>query len=154
MKLIQWAFMAALTTTAPAMAQDSKPAPGVAVQLNSLTPLDTGCRLTLMATNGLKRDLKKLVLETVLFNTSGAVERLTLFDLQSLPMGRPRVRQFDIAGLACENLGQMLVNGVSHCEGAAEAESESESGDDAVITANTCQNALRLSSRISVDVLG
>ncbi|WP_425049727.1 hypothetical protein [Psychromarinibacter sp. S121] len=137
------AFAASGALAVQAQAQDAEPetAPALKVELNSATPLEGACRLTFMATNGLGVDVAKLVLETVLLTTDGVVDRLTLFDLQTLPANRPRVRQFDVAGLDCGKLGQVLINGVQACDG--------EGLDPA-----TCTNELDLSTRADIEVLG
>ena len=134
-----------------ALAQDAAPdtetdtdtgtAPALKVELNSASPLDGACRLTFMATNGTGVDVDKLVLETVLLTTDGVVDRLTLFDLQALPANRPRVRQFDVSGLDCGSLGQVLINGIQTCDG--------EGLDPA-----TCTDELDLSTRADIEVLG
>ncbi|WP_253913093.1 hypothetical protein [Pseudoruegeria sp. HB172150] len=125
-----------------AMAQEAvEDAPALFVELNSAAPLDGACRLTFMATNGLGTQVDKLVLETVLLTKGGVVERLTLFDLQTLPVSRPRVRQFDVPGLECGNLGQVLINGIQACDG--------EGLDPA-----TCTDKLELSTRSDVEVIG
>lgn len=121
---------------APATAQDAAQ-PALAIELNRIDPLDGACRLTFMAENTLGADLETLALETVLIDRDGQVERLTLFDFGALPDGVPRVRQFDIPGLACDRLGRVLINGVAGCTGAG-----------------TCSGALDLSSRTEVEVLG
>lgn len=87
------------------------------VELNRVVPLDDACRLTFMAQNNMDMDIEQIVLETVLFTTDGGVERLTLFDLGALPTARPRVREFDMQGLACDGLGRVLFNGVDACTG-------------------------------------
>ena len=78
-----------------------------------------------------------LSLETVLIDTAGRVERLTLFEFGALPDGVPRVRQFDIPGLACESLGRVLINGVSDCSAGA-----------------ACAEGLELTTRTDVEVIG
>ncbi|MEM9642894.1 MAG: hypothetical protein AAGA19_15480 [Pseudomonadota bacterium] len=111
------------------------------VELNALQPSDSGCRITLVAENGLGHAAETIVLETVLFTKSGEVERLTLFDLGDMPVGRPRVRQFDIAGLECGNLGRVLINGLSACEGPG-------------LTPDLCLDAMTLRSRLDVELVG
>lgn len=81
------------------------------------------------------------MIEAVLFDTEGRVATLTLFDLGSLPAGRPRMRQFDMAGLSCDDLGAVLVNGIDACEGAG-------------LTPAACLDGLRLSSNTDVEVTG
>jgi len=83
----------------------------------------------------------KAVYETVLFDKSGQVNRMTLFDFGELPYGRPRVRQFEIPNLQCENLGRVLFNGVHACSGEG-------------IDAAKCEGGLNLSTRTPVEVLG
>ena len=111
-------LLSCLAAAVPAVAQDSEP-PRLSVELNRIDPLDGACRLTFLAENTLGTDLDGLALETVLIDRDGRVERLTLFDFGALPDGVPRVRQFDIPGLDCAGLGQVLVNGVADCSHAA-----------------------------------
>jgi hypothetical protein len=103
----------ALAVACPAAAQD---AGRIALDLNRLDQVDTACRLTFVADNALA-PLAALALETVLFDQAGRVAALTLFDFGDLPQGSRRVRQFDVAGLDCADVGQVLVNGVASCTG-------------------------------------
>jgi hypothetical protein len=118
---------------APAAAQEG----GLALELNRIDAAEGACRLTFMVENRLGAELGALALETVLIDTDGVVERLTLFEFGTLPDGVPRVRQFDVPGLDCGRLGRVLVNGVAEC--GAEAD---------------CAGALELRSRTDVEVIG
>jgi hypothetical protein len=129
------ALAATLALAAPAAADADTP--GLSVELNRIDPVAGACRLTFVVENGLGAELGALALETVLIDTGGQVERLTLFDFGALPDGVPRVRQFDVPGLACEGLGRVLINGIAACEGVA-----------------SCNGALRLHSRTGVAVIG
>ncbi|MDO8885179.1 MAG: hypothetical protein U0934_03075 [Pseudotabrizicola sp.] len=106
------AFAIAATAATAAGAQD------LGIALNTLDPQPQACRLTFVADNATDTDITRLVLEAVLFTKAGRVAQFTLFDFAALPEGRQRVRQFDVAGLGCDDLGQVLLNGVSSCEGA------------------------------------
>lgn len=128
--------------TNPAMAQDSAtPGKHLSIELNTLTQQDGACRLIFLVENTLGADLNSAVFETVLFKTDGSVERLTLFDFQELPQGRPRVRQFDIPGTGCDAIGRVLINDVHACKGNGIVEAD-------------CINGLNLSSKTAVEVLG
>ena len=121
----------ALACLLPAVAQ----AEGIAIELNSLEPQDTACRLVFTARSDAGVD--GLVLETALFDESGAVVMLTLFDFVDLPAGGLRVRQFDLPAQNCDGIGRILFNGIDSCEGAG------------------CADALSVTSRIAdVEVLG
>ncbi len=106
------AAILALALALPASAQEG----GVTLDLNRLDDSGGTCRLTFVADNALA-PLSSMVVETVLFDRAGRVAALMLFDFGALPMERRRVRQFDVAGLACADVTQVLVNGVSACSG-------------------------------------
>lgn len=112
----------------------------LSLELNALDARDGACRITFLARNDGADDIEQAVFEAVIFDTEGRVERLTLFDVQSLPVGRPRVRQFDLAGLACGDIGRLLINGTTTCTvGGAESDA--------------CALPV-LSSRADVDLIG
>lgn len=101
----------------PAVAADETAiGEAVSVELNAVKQGETGCTLTFLVINGHPGQIDKLVYETVLFDSDGAVDRLTLFDFATLPPARPRVRQFSVPGLSCDGLGKILINGASTCD--------------------------------------
>lgn len=129
---------------APGLARsaDTPPAPRLGLALNTLAPTEGGgCRLTFVIRNELGASLDTLVAEAVLFDRQGHVATMTLFDFGALPEGRPRVRQFDLAGQSCEAIGEVLVNGIGTCEGEGLAPA-------------ACLDGLRLSSDTDVEVTG
>ena len=101
-----------------AIAAGAVQAQNIEIALNTVDPQPEACRLTFVADNGTGADIARLVLEAVMFTKAGQVAQFTLFDFAALPEGRQRVRQFDVAGLACADLGQVLFNGVATCDGA------------------------------------
>ena len=124
-------LIAASLTATPLMAEE----PSLALELNAVAEQDSGCRITFVATNRLSADLSALVVEAVIFTPDGLVDRLALLDFQTLPQTRPRVRQFDLPGLACDRIGQVLINAVGTCTGAGLAPA-------------ACADAMTVSSRI------
>lgn len=131
-----------LPLAAQETAQETAPAAALAVELNGAETVEGACRLTFLVENGLGADLTQMALETVILTTDGIVERLTLFDFRDLPAGRPRVRQFDLGGIACDGIGAVLINGTSACAG--------EGVDPAA-----CGAGLALASRVDgMEILG
>jgi hypothetical protein len=128
---------------APILAEEgaADAAPSISVEMNSTLQLEGACQLTFMLANNLAADIASLVFETVLLTKEGAVDRLTLFNMRDLPSGSPRVRQFNVPLLSCDDLGQVLINGVAECSG------------DGIETA-ACISAVDYSSRIDVEILG
>ena len=124
-------LIAASLTATPLMAEE----PSLALELNAVAEQDSGCRITFVATNRLSADLSALVVEAVIFTPDGLVDRLALLDFQTLPQTRPRVRQFDLPGLACDRIGQVLINAVGTCTGEG-------------VQPDSCAAAIAVSSRI------
>jgi hypothetical protein len=114
---------------------------GVHLELNSVQDTGNACRLTFVAENKLDREIEKAVFETVIFDQSGGVMLLSLFDFRELPLNKPRVRQFDVPGQTCSAISRVLINGANTCSvGGAEIDA--------------CGAALNVSSRIDVELLG
>lgn len=107
---------------------------GLMIELNALDPAEGGaCQMSFVIENTHPQDIPQAVFQAVLFDTSGRVDRLTLFDFGALPAGRPRVRQFVVPGLECAALSRVLFNGVETCAG----------GDE-----TACEAGLTLRSRV------
>lgn len=124
------------------LAQSDSPPPEVlSVELNTVENVGTACRLTFLVNNETGVAIDKAVFETVIFDTSGGVVSLSLFDFRDLPADRPRVRQFDLPGMDCAAVGRTLINGSNTCV---------VNGEDSGI----CHEALSLSSRVNVELLG
>ncbi|MDF3415098.1 hypothetical protein HKX54_11580 [Sulfitobacter sp. M57] len=139
--LVKCACALGLTVSGAALAQETDLGGRIAVELNAAQTTDTACTLTFMITNGLKAQVDRVVYETVLFDTKGQVNRLTLFDFGTLPVARPRVRQFSVPELTCDQLGRVLFNGANTCDGA-----DLDKGD--------CARGLDLSTRTQIEVIG
>ncbi len=137
-------FLACALTLAPAVAlaqTNDITEGGVSLELNAVQDVESGCRFTFVADNNSGTSIEKAVFETVIFDTEGAVVRLSLFDFRTLPEGRPRVRQFDVPSMSCASIGQTLINGVNSCivNGAENS---------------VCSDGLQLNSRITIKLLG
>ena len=133
-------LVGASTTTASAQSSENAPS-RLFLELNTLQDTGAACRLTFLARNETGERIDQAVFETVIFDTSGGVVSLSLFDFRDLPADRPRVRQFDVPGITCGAVGKALINGASTCvvEG---------------VESMLCQKALSLESRLAVELLG
>lgn len=130
------ALVSGVGLAGPVAAQDTAP---LSIELNAQEQTDQGCKLSFLARNATGADINAAVFETVLFDTNGQVDRLTLFDFAALPANKPRLRQFVVPGLQCDALGQVLINGIATCE--------ADAGEQ------VC-DGLTLSSRTGVEMLG
>lgn len=114
---------------------------GLHVELNSLENVEGACRLTFVAQNDTGAAIDNVGFETVIFDASGGVVTLALYNFRELPAGLMRVRQFLVRDVTCEQVGRTLINGVNSCV---------VGGSDSKI----CTEALTLSSRTDVELLG
>jgi len=133
LKLPLIALTAALCLAVPVFAQVE---PGVSLELNDLSPTDAGCRATFVAANTLDTDIERMALEMALFDREGIIERIVTLEFADLTQGRTKVLQFVLDGLDCADLGRVLVNTASACDGPAEQ--------------STCLDALTTSARPDV----
>jgi hypothetical protein len=99
---------------APAHGQQTT---SLVLELNALTATEAGCRITFLATNQLGAELTRAAVEVAFFGAGGGIERLVSLDFKTMPAGKTKVLQFDLAGLSCEGVSRVLVNDVVTCEG-------------------------------------
>jgi len=132
-------LLTSLLVMALATSALAQSAPELAIELNALTPSDTGCRVTFLATNRLGTELTRAGLEVALFGADGGIDRLVSLEFKAMPEGKARVLQFDLADLACEKLSRVLINDVVACDGEG-------------LDPKTCLAALKPSSRLATSL--
>lgn len=132
-------FLGVLTPTLAGAEETTSPR--LSLELNAADTVGEACRLTFLLRNEMEQDIDQFVVETVLFSKSNQVVLLTLFDFAALPIGRPRVRQFQVPDTSCDTLGMVLVNGADTCSGGE-------------LTAATCEKSLSVSSRTAIPLEG
>nr|WP_314261549.1 hypothetical protein [uncultured Devosia sp.] len=115
------AIFLALCCTSTAIAQDAsaptESASGFALELNALQPAEAGCRVTFLATNELGSQLDRASVEMALFDAAGTIDRIVTLDFKALSPGKTKVLQFQLSGLDCDDVGRVLINDITACEG-------------------------------------
>ena len=129
------AFTAALVA-APVLAQET--AGRFSLELNNAQSVETGCRLTYVATNNTGTELSAVSYEVAVFDGAGQVNRLLILEFGRLQNDKRKDVQFDLADTSCDNISLLLVNNVSECA-AAEG------------SAPDCLGALQTSSRAAIE---
>lgn len=92
-------------------------AAGIEVELNALAPSQKGCLMTFVARNTLPAAVTRISFELAFFNEKNVVDRITVLDFRDLPVGKKRVRQFDMPGVKCDSITRIIVNDTPVCEG-------------------------------------
>ena len=90
----------------------------IAIELNSASDQEGTCRLTYVITNGTTTDLTQASWEVAVHDAGGVVTQLWVLDFGSLPQGRTRVVQFDLADQRCTTLSRISVNDAVDCQSA------------------------------------
>lgn len=118
-KLLPALLIGALTIS-PVLAQEAAPsaAPALALELNALQPSEGGCRVTFLATNTLAGAIDRAGVEVAFFDADGAIDRIVTLDFKGLTEGKTKVLQFALNDLSCDNIGRLLINDITACEGA------------------------------------
>jgi len=109
----------------------------LSLELNNARQSEDICRLTFMIGNQLGTTLEDIGLEVVLLDKNGLAQDFLLLRSGRLTEGKRRIRQFDLQGVSCTDLGEILVNDVSDCQGAG-------------LDAKLCLGALSTSSRAGI----
>lgn len=107
------------------------------LELNNARQSEDICRLSFMIGNQLGTTLEDIGLEVVLLDKNGLAQDFLLLRSGRLTEGKRRIRQFDLQGVSCTDLGEILVNDVSDCQGTG-------------LDANLCLDALSTSSRAGI----
>ncbi len=147
--VLRHALAVLLAGTAAAAAQTAQTAPGapaaepapgkVTVELNKLEAAGAACRGYFMVTNRGPQALKELRTEVYLFDRKGVVLRRVGLTFADIRPERAKVAIFDLAEVACGDLGRLLINDVLSCT----------AGDGAPVKA--CGEMIAATSRAGVE---
>jgi len=110
------------------------------IELNRLEQRDDGCRVHLVLENASPRAYSSYRLDLVIFASDGIIARRVALETAPLRADKTMVKEFELAGLACERVGRILLNDVSACT------SDAGEMDD-------CVAATRVSSRASASFI-
>lgn len=89
----------------------------IALELNKMVQRDDACRLTFLIRNDGADRFQTFKTELVLFGDDGIIDRRFTGDMAPLRPAKASVVSFDMAGLKCQNVSQVLLNDVVACEG-------------------------------------
>jgi len=120
-------------TTTPASQGD------LAFQLNKAETREGSCQLTFVIQNDTGTVIQKSIYNIAIVDTDGAISQLVNIEFRPLPVGRPKVQGFGIAGVPCESISAISINEFSECT--------AEDGT----ASDVCETAITQSSRISIE---
>lgn len=108
-----------LGCTSPTMAQDhsNQTDLNIVLELNKLATLDSACELTFLVQNQMNMPVEKLALEFAFLDHNGQLSKLASLNFGALVPGRPKITQFGLPGMACENISRVFINSAPECIG-------------------------------------
>jgi hypothetical protein len=112
-----WLSMAAVAISLLPFASQAQEG-RVSLELNKLESAGEACRSYVVLQNGSGTAFSTLKLDLVMFDTDGVVAKRLALETAPLPADKTSLKVFDIGGMACEQVGRILLNDVLDCVGA------------------------------------
>ena len=97
----------------PVAAQSAEPP--ISLQLNKMTQYGDDCRIYFLIVNRTTVRYDAFTAELVIFGDDGVIDRRFTGDLSPLRADKSLVVSFDMAGLKCRNVSQVLLNDITAC---------------------------------------
>lgn len=107
------ALVLALTTAASAaLAQDG----GLTVQMNKFEEAEGGgCRAFFLFRNQTGKTFEGFEMSLAVLDADGVIDRLLSIDAAPLPAARTTLKLFEIPGIACSAISEVLLHEISAC---------------------------------------
>lgn len=107
-------FGGALAFATPAAAaEDAK----LTVELNKFEPADGGgCRAFFLFRNDSGKAFEGFEMSLAILNRDGVIDRLLNIDAAPLPVARTTLKLFEIPGIACEDISEVLLHAIEVCK--------------------------------------
>lgn len=86
------------------------------VELNKMEPADGGgCRVFFLFRNGTGQTFERFEMSLAVFDTRGVIDRLLTIDATPLPPARTTLKLFEVPGLACDGVSEVLLHDIPGC---------------------------------------
>lgn len=110
------AVLLALAMPSVASAQQTR----IGIELNKLEPTETGCRSYIVMRNPSDQTFTAFNMEVLVFDTDGVIQNRLAMELAPVRANKTSVLIISLAGMACESVGEVLVNSFLDCESGGE----------------------------------
>ena len=112
-----WAVLVTISLSCSSYASASEP--GLTIELNRLDTRGEGCRVHVVVTNKGQVTYTGFALDLVIFDQQQRIAKRTGLDVAPVRSAKTTVYAFDVADLACDAMGSVLLNDVVDCASAA-----------------------------------
>jgi len=90
-------------------------AQSIDIELNKFESQPEACRAYMVFRNSTEQTFDAFKLDMVMFDQEGLINRRLALDVAPLRADKTSVKLFDIEGLPCEQINQILINDVIEC---------------------------------------
>ncbi|MSO71857.1 MAG: Tat pathway signal sequence domain protein [Alphaproteobacteria bacterium] len=108
-------LLTALAIFAAAGLAQAQTAPGIGLELNRIEDAGQSCRIYLVLDNATDANFSSFLVDLVVFDAEGVIQRRIAFENAPLPAHRTRVKQFDLERLTCAQAARIHFNDVAEC---------------------------------------
>ena len=120
MRFAVWVALATIAGGVPAAAQDAVGAGSgggaLTVELNKFEAGEGGgCRAYFLFRNATGLAFEDLELSLAVIDADGVIDRLLTIDAAPVPAGRTTLKLFEIPGIACDGISEVLLHEVPAC---------------------------------------
>lgn len=106
------ALAAGVMAALPAVGQTGR----LGVELNKLETADGGgCRVFFLFRNGTGETFDRFEMSLALFDPKGVIDRLLTIEAAPLPPARTTLKLFEVPGLACTAVSEVLLHDIPAC---------------------------------------
>ncbi len=107
-------LMAALALTPAAVQAETG---RLKIEINKFEEIEGGgCRAFFLFQNGTATSFEGFEMSLAIFDGQGVIDRLLSIDAAPLPVARTTLKLFEIPGIACGNISQVLMHDVPVCK--------------------------------------
>lgn len=111
----------ALLVAASALAAAAEPG-RMSVELNKFEEIDGGgCRAFFLFRNGTGKSFEGFEMSLAILDSQGVIDRLLSIDAAPLPVERTTLKLFEIPGIACSGISEILLHEMTACQPQNEA---------------------------------
>ncbi len=89
--------------------------PTMEIELNKLEAVEGACRAYMLFRNPSESVFASYRLDLVMFGRDGVLAKRIVVEAAPLSAAKTTLKQFDVTGLSCPDLGQILLNDVTAC---------------------------------------
>lgn len=104
----------ALSVAFPGSAQEPS---GLTVELNKIEPTEEGggCRAYFLFRNGTGNAFDGFEMSLAILDGDGVIDSLLSIDAAPLPVARTTLKLFEIPGIACGDISEILLHDITSC---------------------------------------